>query len=100
MRGIKLLSLGAAALAAVALVPVDASAGRGHGGWHGAMAGTVVIGAAVAVGMAVAIGTAAIGAVVGAGADGAGVGGPRVYAGPRRCWSARFGWVPCRRWYW
>jgi hypothetical protein len=36
MRGFLMLSLGAAALGAVALVPVTTSPGHGgHGGWHG-----------------------------------------------------------------
>lgn len=81
-----MLSLGAAALGAVALVPVAASAGHGHGGhghghgghghwhgghghWHG-----------------------------GRGWGWGGGGGPRVYVGPsyRRFWAPGYGWVPCR----
>jgi hypothetical protein len=78
MRGPLMLSLGAAALGAVALVPVSAWAGHGH--WHGGHGHW-------------------------RGGRGWGKGGwgwgPRVYVGPpyRRCWAPGYGWEPCRRWY-
>ena len=84
-----MLSLGAAALGAVALVPVAASAGHGyvghghghggHGHWHGGH------------------GHWHGGRGWGWGGWGGGW-GPRVYVGPsyRRCWAPDYGWVPCR----
>jgi hypothetical protein len=99
MRGLLMLSLGAAALGAVALVPVSAWAGRGHGGhghghgghghWHGGH------------------GHWHGGHGHWRGGRGWGKGGwswgwgPRVYVGPsyRRCWAPGYGWEPCRRWY-
>jgi hypothetical protein len=96
MRGFLMLSLGAAALGAVALVPVTASAGHGHGGHGGWAAATVRTGARH-------------GGRRWHGGWGRGWGwggwgwgwGPRVYVGPsyRRCWAPGYGWVPCRRWY-
>src|SRR5262249_4902711 len=80
-RGVLMLSLGAAALAAGALVPATASAGHGHwGGGTVATVGTATgMAVAVGVGMAAVTGTV-VGAVVGAGA--VAVGGPGSMSAP------------------
>jgi hypothetical protein len=98
-----MLSLGAAALATVALVPVTASAGHGHwgGGWHG---GHGWHGHWHGGGWGWRGGRHWHGRWGrGWGWGGWGWGwGPGIYIGPRDggCWAPGYGWVPCRRWWW
>lgn len=67
MRGVLMLSLGAAALGAVALVPVGGKGGHGH--WHGGR---------------------------GWGWGGGGGPRVYVGPSYRRFWAPGYGWVPCR----